>query len=100
MVATLVRLKARILGHTLRRERWRLVVLIIGALWTLSLLPSVIGGMVWLSRQPPAAAADVLVVAGALLTVRGYAPRPRGGTRVARCPTARAPPTPPRPPRR
>ena len=69
MVATLVRLKARILRHTLRRESWRVVVLVFGVLWTLTLIPSVVGGMVWLSRQPPAAARDVLVVAGTLLTV-------------------------------
>ena len=69
MVATLLRLKARILRHTLRRESWRVVVLVFGALWSVSLLPSVIGGMVWLSRQPPAAASDVLVVGGSLLAV-------------------------------
>jgi ABC-2 type transport system permease protein len=69
VVATLVRLKARILRHTLRRESWRVVVLVFGVLWTLTLIPSVIGGMVWLSRQSPAAARDILVVAGTILTV-------------------------------
>ncbi len=69
MVATLVRLKARILRHTLRRETWRVVVLVFGVLWTLTLIPSVVGGMVWLSREPAAASRDLLVVAGALLTV-------------------------------
>lgn len=67
MVATLVRLKLRVLGHTLRRERWRLVLLVLGALWGLSMLPSIVGGMVWLSRQPAASAADVLVVGGSVL---------------------------------
>ena len=69
MVATVVRLRARILRHTLARETWRLVVLIAGALWALSMLPSVAGGMVWLSGQPAEVAHDVLVVGGALLVV-------------------------------
>lgn len=69
MAATLVRLKLRVLAHTLRRERWRLVLLILGALWGLSMLPSLVGGMVWLSGQSPASATDVLVVAGSLLVV-------------------------------
>ena len=69
MVATLVRLKARILRHTLRREAWRVVVLVFGVLWCLTLLPSVIGGMVWLSREPAAASRDVLVVGGALVVL-------------------------------
>ncbi len=72
MVATLVRLKLRVLRHTLRRETWRVVLLVLGALWGLSMLPSVIGGMVWLSRQPPDSAADILVVGGSLL-VAGWA---------------------------
>lgn len=67
MVATLVRLKLRILRHTLRREVWRLVLMIIGILWALSMLPSVIGGMLWLSEQGEGAARDILVVAGTLV---------------------------------
>ena len=69
MVATVVRLKLRILGHTLRRERWRLVLLLLGGLWGLSMTPSVIGGMLWLRREPAGAAGDVLVIAGSLLLV-------------------------------
>lgn len=72
MAATLVRLKLRVLAHTLRRERWRLVLLILGALWGLSMLPSLVGGMVWLSRQPAASAVDLLVMGGSLL-VAGWA---------------------------
>ena len=67
MVETLVRLKLCILGNTLRREAWRVVVLVFGALWALSLAPSVVGGMVWLSTQPADSARDVLVVGGSLL---------------------------------
>lgn len=72
MVATLVRLKLRVLRHTLRRETWRLVLMILGALWGLSMVPSVVGGMVWLSGQPTASAVDILVVGGSLL-VAGWA---------------------------
>ena len=66
MVATLVRLKVRILRHTLGREVWRLVLLVIGILWALSMMPSVIGGSLWLSHQGHGAARDIVVVAGSL----------------------------------
>lgn len=72
MVATLVRLKLRVLRHTLRRETWRLVLMILGGLWGLSMLPSVIGSMVWLSREPTASAVDILVMGGSLV-VAGWA---------------------------
>lgn len=69
MVATLVRLKLRILGHTLRRETWRVVLLVLGGLWTLSLTPSVLGGMVWLSGQSAGASRDIIVVGGSILLI-------------------------------
>ena len=69
MVATVLRLKATILGHTLRREPWRVVVLIAGLVWALVTLPSIVGGMVWLSRQPADIAHDALVIAGAVLVL-------------------------------
>lgn len=72
MVATLVRLKATILLRTLQRDGWRLFVLVLGLIWALSALPSVIGGMVWLSGQSADIGHDVLVVAGTLL-VLGWA---------------------------
>lgn len=67
MVATLVRLKLRILRHTLRREVWRLILMVIAILWALSTLPSIVAGMLWLSQQGQGAARDILVVAGVLL---------------------------------
>ncbi|WP_024288971.1 hypothetical protein [Cellulomonas sp. KRMCY2] len=69
MAATVLRLKLRILGHTLRSEGWRVVVMILGGLWALSALPSVIGGMVWLSGQSVEVSHDVLVVAGTVLVI-------------------------------
>lgn len=69
MVATLVRLKARILAHTLGREGWRVVILVFGIIWALSTLPSVVGAMVWLGRQPVDVGHDVLVIAGSVILV-------------------------------
>lgn len=69
MVTTVLRLKTRILRHTLRREPWRVVVLVCGVLWALSMLPSLVGGMVWLADQSPDVTHDVLVIAGSLLIV-------------------------------
>ncbi len=69
MVATLVRLKLRILRHTLQREVWRLVLLVVGLLWTLSMVPSIVGAMLWVAEQPVASARDVVVVGGTLLVL-------------------------------
>lgn len=69
MVATLVRLRLALLRRTLARETWRLVVLLLGSLWALMMVPSVVGGMVWVSRQPVDVAHDVLVVAGSVLVL-------------------------------
>ncbi|MBO1751700.1 hypothetical protein J4G33_07780 [Actinotalea sp. BY-33] len=72
MVATLLRLRLRLLLHTLRREGWRIVLLVVGLLWALASSPSVLGGMVWLSRQPVEVVHDVLVLVGTVL-VLGWA---------------------------
>lgn len=69
MVATVLRLRLTLLRNTLRAEPWRLVLLVIGGAWAVLLLPTVLNGAGWLSRQTPAVAHDVLVVAGAVLMV-------------------------------
>ena len=69
MVATLVRLKARILRHTLATQTWRTVVLVGGVIWSLTMVPSVVAGMLWLSGEDPGSASELLVVAGALLVL-------------------------------
>ncbi len=69
MVATVVRLRARILSRTLRREPWRLVVLVLGTLWAMATLPSVVTGMVYLRRSSTEVVEPVLVLAGALLVL-------------------------------
>lgn len=67
MAATLLRLRATLLRRALAAEPWRLVLLLLGGVWALLTLPSVLGGMRWLSRQSPDVAHDVLVIGGALL---------------------------------
>ena len=67
MVATLVRLKLRILGHQLRREPWRAVMLGLGAFWGLTMLPSLTVGMVWLQSQSTEVRHDVLTIGGSLV---------------------------------
>jgi ABC-2 type transport system permease protein len=72
VVATLLRLKLTILRHTLRKDAWRVVLLVCGGVWMLSAVPLLIGGMAWVGRQPVEVGHDVLVVAGSLL-VLGWA---------------------------
>ncbi|MBX9247197.1 hypothetical protein ICW40_20605, partial [Actinotalea ferrariae] len=57
------------LAHSLQREVWRVVLLVCGLLWALLSLPSVVGGMLWLSGQPVDVAHDILVVGGSLLVL-------------------------------
>lgn len=67
MATTLLRLRATLLRRALAAEPWRLVLLVLGGVWALLTVPSVLGGMAWLSRQPVDVVHDVLVVAGTLL---------------------------------
>jgi ABC-2 type transport system permease protein len=67
VVATLVRLKLRILRHQLSREPWRAVMFGLGAFWALTMLPGLIGALIWLSGQSTEIRHDVLVIAGALV---------------------------------
>ena len=69
MVATVVGLRARLLRHTLRREPWRLVLLVLGGIWALVTLPSVIGGMAYLGQNGQDVAGPVLVLAGSALVL-------------------------------
>lgn len=69
MVATVVRLRAHLLRNTLRTQRWRLVLLVVGAVWCVSMLPSVVGGVVFLVRQADDVTGTVLGAFGAVLTL-------------------------------
>ncbi|NMR21076.1 hypothetical protein [Cellulomonas fimi] len=72
MVATVVRLKLTLLRNTLRRDRWRVVLLALGAVWALGAVPSVLGGALFLARQDVSVRHDMLVVVGTVL-VTGWA---------------------------
>ncbi len=52
MVATILRLRYTTTMHQLHREWWRFLVLIGGAVWSLSLLPSVVWASRGLAHQP------------------------------------------------
>ena len=67
MVATVVRLKLRLLANTMSREVWRVILFVLGLLWALSMLPGVIGGARWLSWQPVEVQSSALVVVGSVL---------------------------------
>jgi ABC-2 type transport system permease protein len=72
VVATVLRLKLTLLGHSLRRDPWRLVVLVLGMLWALGMMPSLIGGAWWLAGPGRSVRADIIVMIGALM-VLGWA---------------------------
>jgi len=69
VVATVVRLKLTLLRHSMRRDPWRLVVLLLGILWALGTIPSLLAGAWWLAGPGTAARPEILVVAGTLLVV-------------------------------
>lgn len=66
MVATILSLRYTATMHHLRREWWRVLVLVGGAVWCISLLPSV----VWISRALGSRQADIKMDAyGAIISV-------------------------------
>jgi ABC-2 type transport system permease protein len=68
VVATVLRLRYRILGNNLARRPWQLVGFCFGVLWALGLLTLVVLGFVFLSAsQPLPLISTVLVFGGALL---------------------------------
>lgn len=70
MVATLARLRLRLLGNTLRRESWRIVLFALGVLCGLGLIPLVVAGLVVLgATAEPALRDTVLVLAGSVLVI-------------------------------
>ena len=69
MVATVLRLKLRLLANTMQREVWRVILVVLGALWALSMVPGVVGGARWLAFQPLEVRSSALVVVGTVLLV-------------------------------
>ncbi|MEE6296309.1 hypothetical protein [Georgenia wangjunii] len=72
MVATLVRLKLRLLLNSFRREVWRVVVLVLGGLYGVAVLAVLVAGALTLADGAVATRQLVAVGAGSLL-VLGWA---------------------------
>lgn len=62
MVAHLVRLRWTIVVHQLRRDWWRLLFVIAGAIWSLSIVPSVIAASIAIAGEPYDTRRDALVL--------------------------------------
>jgi len=69
VVATLARLRFTLLRNTLLREKWRIVLLVIGVLYGLGLLALGVAGMVALNVVDPGVRTTALVLAGSLLVL-------------------------------
>jgi len=69
MVATLLRLRFRVLGNQLARSPWQLVGFIFGAMYGLVVLVGIVVGLVLLGFGELPLAAGVVVVAGSLVTL-------------------------------
>lgn len=66
MVATVLRLKYTTVRHQLAREWWRALLLIGGAVWSLSLVPAIIWASVRLLDESADVRADILLVVAAI----------------------------------
>jgi len=69
MVATLLKLRWRILYHQFRRDWWRLLFVIAGAIWSLSVIPGLIIGSARISTESAAVRADAMLALGALFAL-------------------------------
>lgn len=69
MVATLLRLRFRVLGNQLMRSPWQLVGFLLGALYGLGVLAAAVIGLVFLGFAPQQVAAGVIVGVGSLVTI-------------------------------
>lgn len=67
MVATLLSLRWRILVHQFRRDWWRLLFVVAGAIWSISIVPLLIVGSQRLSLETAAVKADALVAVAGIL---------------------------------
>ena len=66
MVATVLSLKYRVVRHQLTREWWRALLLVGGAVWSLSLIPAVFWVRLALADQPADVRGQILVGAAAV----------------------------------
>ncbi len=69
MVATLLRLRFRVLGNQLARSPWQLVGFVLGALYGVVVLMGVVAGLVLLGFTDVRLAGTVIVGAGSLVTL-------------------------------
>ncbi|WP_438354600.1 hypothetical protein [Microbacterium sp. CJ88] len=69
MVATLLRLRFRVLGNQLSRSPWQLIGFILGALYGLGMLAAAVAGLVFLGLGPTGLAGPVIVGVGSLVTL-------------------------------
>jgi ABC-2 type transport system permease protein len=69
VVATLVKLRFLVLGNSLRRSPWQLVLLIIGGLYGLGIIATAVIGFLALGFAPPATARTVVVLAGSAVVL-------------------------------
>ncbi|CAN5280410.1 hypothetical protein BH09ACT6_BH09ACT6_21040 [soil metagenome] len=69
MVATLLKLRFRVLANTLRRSTWQLVAVVIGALYGLAVLAFVVIGLVALGSAPVELATTIIVLAGSAVVL-------------------------------
>ncbi|WP_062069334.1 hypothetical protein [Demequina sediminicola] len=69
MVATLLRLKYTVVAHQLQREWWRALLLIGGAVWSLTLIPLVWWAQTWLGFQPADVRTTIVVILATVCVV-------------------------------
>lgn len=69
MVATLARLRFALLRNTLLREKWRIVLLVVGVIYGLGLLALGVAGMAALNVVDDGVRTTALVLAGSLLVL-------------------------------
>ncbi len=69
MVATLLGLRWRVLYHQFRRDWWRLLFVVAGAIWSLSVVPLLLVGSARLSTQSGAVRADAMLALGAIFAL-------------------------------
>lgn len=69
MVATLLRLRFRVLGNQLARSPWQLVGFLLGTLYGLGVLVAVVVGLFFLGSAPQQVAGAVIAGVGSLVTI-------------------------------
>lgn len=69
MVAVVLRLRLALWAASLRRDRWRVVVLVLGGLYGLGVTAGVVVGLAALAAAPADVARGVVVVGGAVLVL-------------------------------